>query len=237
MLQWYDFLSAARGIESAADVQKCTAEYSPGYRRMLAGILPADKDAPIYDAGCGPGLTLSILRELGYRNLEGTDLSATAVDIARASGLRAIQANSIEDLAARPDHSFSRIFAVDIIEHMEKADLMSFLKIARSKLQADGMLLIRCPNGDSPLVGRHLFNDMTHVWTYTSTAISGILMMNGFKAVTFLDETAPFVVRKRAIKLLALKIAVPLLRWLIRAATLENVRIFAPSFWIVASAN
>src|ERR1039458_10127796 len=106
MLQWYEFLSFARGIESADDVRRLTDYYAVGYQLLLGGVLPADKNAPIYDTGCGPGLTLNILRTLGYRNLEGTDLSATAIAIARDLGLNATQANSIEDLASRPDGSF-----------------------------------------------------------------------------------------------------------------------------------
>ncbi len=238
MLQWYDFLSSARGITSAADVQRLTDHYADGYRRLLEGILPADKEAPIYDAGCGPGMTLNILRTLGYRNLEGTDLSATAINIARELGLNATQANSIEDLESRPDNSFSLIFAVDLIEHMEKQDLLRFLKVAQAKLQgSDSMLVLRCPNGDSPIVGRHLFNDMTHVWTYTSTALSGILLMSGFKGAIFLDETQPFFTKQRWLRLPILKISSALYRLLIRAATREHIKILAPSFWIVAKAS
>lgn len=238
MLQWYEFLSSARGIACADDVQRLTDCDADGYHRLLGGVLPRDKNAPIYDAGCGPGLTLNILRTLGYRNLEGTDLSATAIGIARELGLNATQANSIEDLAARPDGSFSRIFAVDLIEHLEKPDLTRFLKVARTKLRCeDGMLILRCPNGDSPIVGRHLFNDVTHVWTYTSIALSGVLRMSGFKGAIFLDETRPFVHKRRWLKTPILIAASTLVRLLIKAATKENIEILAPSFWIVARAS
>ena len=238
MLQWYDFLSSARGIVSADDVRRLTDVYVDGYRRLLRDVLPSDKNSRIYDTGCGPGLTLNILRTLGYRNMEGTDLSATAVGIACELGLNVIQANSIENLEAHPDGSFSRIFAVDLIEHLEKPDLIRFLSVARTKLSLhDGFLILRCPNGDSPIVGRHLFNDVTHVWTYTSTALAGLLMMSGFKSVSFLDETAPFVNSRRWLRTPILKISSTFIRLLIKAATKENIEILAPSFWIVAKAS
>ena len=238
MLQWYDFLSSARGVVCAADVQRWTNDNAAGHQRLLGDVLPNDKNAPIYDAACGPGLTLDILRKLGYSNLEGTDLSETAIAIARELGLNATQANSIEDLAAHTDGSFSRIFAIDLIEHLEKPDLIRFLQVARTKLRSqDGMLILRCPNGDSPIVGRHLFNDMTHVWTYTSTALSGVLMMNGFKNIIFLDETRPFLQKNRWLRTPIIKTASTLVRLLIKAATRENIKILAPSFWIVAKTN
>lgn len=87
MLQWYEFSNSTRGILNAKDVQLLTDEYASGYERLLGSVLPLDKDSPIYDAGCGPGGALSILRTLGYRNLKGSDLSASAIAIARELGL------------------------------------------------------------------------------------------------------------------------------------------------------
>jgi 2-polyprenyl-3-methyl-5-hydroxy-6-metoxy-1,4-benzoquinol methylase len=64
-----------------------TEVYTAGCQRLLGNVLPTNKDAPIYDAGCGQGLKLNTIHTLGYRNLEGTDLSATAVGIDRELGL------------------------------------------------------------------------------------------------------------------------------------------------------
>lgn len=235
MLQWYEFSNSTRGILNAKDVQLLTDEYASGYERLLGSVLPLDKDSPIYDAGCGPGGALSILRTLGYRNLKGSDLSASAIAIARELGFDATQANSIEDLASHPDGSFSRIIAIDVIEHLEKSELVRFFQIARSKLHSpDGMLILRGPNGDSPIVGRNLYNDVTHVWTYTSTALTGLLRMSDFHRVAFLDETIPFEDPKRWFRKLILKFSSASIRLLIKAATRENIDIIAASFWVVA---
>jgi 2-polyprenyl-3-methyl-5-hydroxy-6-metoxy-1,4-benzoquinol methylase len=237
MLEWYDNLSAARGINSVDDVKKLTAIYSSGYGRLLHAVLPTQKDAPIYDAGCGPGLTLNILRSLGYTNLEGTDLSGDAISLAKGLGFNANQANSIEHLAAKENGSYRCIFGVDLIEHLDKPDLLRFIQIVRSKLMPGGVLILRCPNGDSPLVGRHLFNDVTHIWTYTSTALSVILTMNKFSKMAFLDETVPFITKMRGLKGLIIRSNAFVLRRMIRLATRESIAIFAPSFWIVAGTD
>jgi SAM-dependent methyltransferase len=238
MLQWYEFSNSTRGILDAKDVQLITDEYASGYERLLGAFLPLDRDSLIYDTGCGPGVALNILRKLGYRNLKGTDLSASAIAIARELGHNASQANSIEDLASHPDGSFSRIIAVDVIEHLEKSDLVRFLQIARSKLRSqDGMLILRGPNGDSPIVGRNLYNDVTHVWTYTSTALTGLLSMSGFNRAIFLDETIPFEDPKRWLRKLILKASSAAIRFLIKAATRENIDIIAASFWVVAKVD
>jgi 2-polyprenyl-3-methyl-5-hydroxy-6-metoxy-1,4-benzoquinol methylase len=230
-------LSSARGITRAEDIRLLTSQYASGYRRLLKDVLPKDKNAPIYDTGCGPGLALNILKTLGYRKLEGTDLSATSIAIAQELGLHATQTNSIDDLAARPDGSFSRIFAIDLIEHLEKPELLRFLKVARAKLHDNGMLILRCPNGDSPLIGHHFFNDITHVWTYTAVSLSAILTMSGYTSSIFLDETQPFTRRRRWLNIPVLKVASAAMRLFIRAATKEDIRILAPSFWIIAKVS
>jgi SAM-dependent methyltransferase len=45
------------------------------------------KDATIIDAGCGAGGLLWLLKEHGYRNASGFDLSPVAVEICRGRGL------------------------------------------------------------------------------------------------------------------------------------------------------
>jgi predicted TPR repeat methyltransferase len=47
----------------------------------------ADKDAAIYDAGCGTGLVGEALRVMGYKNLVGSDLSPRMVEVAKFRGV------------------------------------------------------------------------------------------------------------------------------------------------------
>jgi len=236
MQEWYESLSELRGIATAADVQKLTEQYRLGYARLLDKALPADKGAAIYDVGCGPGLTLNILRSLGYAKLEGTDLSERAIQIARSLTLEVRPANSIRDLEAKADASYDCIFAVDVIEHLQKTDLMKLLEVVRLKLRPSGALILRFPNGDSPLVGRHLFNDISHVWTYTPVALTGLLAMAGFQKAKFLDEAIPFANGKRFLKVPVRHLGPCLIRLVIRASLGEHVDCLSPSVWAVARA-
>ncbi|MDX1520821.1 MAG: class I SAM-dependent methyltransferase [Anaerolineae bacterium] len=51
------------------------------------GIVPGDPALEIIDAGCGTGLVGIILREHGYRHIDGFDLSPEMVEKAAALGL------------------------------------------------------------------------------------------------------------------------------------------------------
>ncbi|MEM7491429.1 MAG: methyltransferase domain-containing protein [Pseudomonadota bacterium] len=50
---------------------------------MLARVLP-DRDAPVWDFGCGTGLCGEALAAAGYRDLRGTDISEGMLEVARA---------------------------------------------------------------------------------------------------------------------------------------------------------
>jgi len=80
------------------------------------------------------------------------------------------------------------IVAIDLIEHLSKDDFMTLLAESARVLRVDGSLILRYPNGDSPLVGLNLFNDITHVCTYTSNCMKTLARMHGFRSWSFGDE-------------------------------------------------
>lgn len=54
--------------------------------RLLDKFLP-DKNARIFDIGCGTGLTCTFMHQQGYRNLDGIDLSPDMVRVAQDRGI------------------------------------------------------------------------------------------------------------------------------------------------------
>ena len=95
-------------------------------------------------------------------------------------------------------------------------------------------MILRAPNGDSPFAGRNLFNDITHVWAYTSIATRALLQMAGFGRVEFADESSAMIERHRWLKVPLMKCSQALLRFLIRAATRENIKYLSPSIYVAA---
>src|SRR5579859_7525051 len=60
------------------------------YRRVLNGLLPANLGAKILDVGCGAGLLMLALRELGYTEVQGIDIDPGQVESCRSKGLDAV---------------------------------------------------------------------------------------------------------------------------------------------------
>jgi 2-polyprenyl-3-methyl-5-hydroxy-6-metoxy-1,4-benzoquinol methylase len=231
---YYNYQIAARGLSTSADVEALTDEMSLVYRRLLPRWLPADRNASICEVACGAGIMLRYLRREGYANLTGSDRSDCQVALARAAGLPVVQADSLAELKRRPSDTWDCLIAIDFIEHLPKDVLIEFLAECGRTLKPGGCLILRAPNADSPFVGRNLFNDVTHVWAYTSVATRALLGMAGFQRVEFVDESVAGVRRHRWLKVPLMRLCQALLRRLIRVATREDVRWLHPSIYLCA---
>ena len=94
-----------------------------------------------------------------------------------------------------------------------------------------GRLILRYPNGDSPLVGRNLFNDITHIWTYTTNCVETLGRMHGFLRFHFKDESSAAIRDARWLKVPLCKLSTAVLGLLFRAATKEEVSYWSPNIW------
>ncbi len=231
---YYSYQATARGLNSPADVEALTDRMSAIYDRVLAGWLPLDRKASIYEVACGPGIMLRYLRRQGFTRLEGSDLSECQVALARAAGLPVAQADSLAELRRHPAGTWDCLIAIDFIEHVPKDVLIGFLTECHRTLNPGGCLILRAPNGDSPFVGRNLFNDITHYWAYTSIATRALLMMAGFERVEFADEALALVERHRWLKVPLMKLVQAAVRFAIRLATREHLAFLSSSYYVAA---
>lgn len=115
-------------------------------RRALFGRilrrLGVAKDARILDAGTSSGSNLRLLRDGGYSNFVGLEISADAIEMCKAKGLGPIERG---DICAMPfaDGSFDFVLATDIIEHIDRDDLA--LGEMKRVLKPGGHCLITVP--------------------------------------------------------------------------------------------
>ena len=231
-LDYYQFQAQARGIHTVQDVERGAREKAYLYRQIASRWLPADLDSPIAELACGHGSFLCWLREAGYRRVQGVDSSPEQTALARqVGGISVATADVITWLEQQPDLSWETLVAIDLIEHISKDALMALLAGARRVLRPGGRLILRYPNGDSPLVGLNLFNDITHVWTYTSTCLNSLSQMHGFARTEFIDESSAAIRDHRWLKVSLCRISQFLLGALFQAASREKVPSWSPQLW------
>ena len=230
-LDYYKFQAEARGVHSPDDVRRIAGAKSFIYDRIVRPWLPQDTTLPIAEVACGHGSFLHWLKSRGYTNVTGVDSSPEQIEFARQMGVTVEQDDVNRWLARQPKNHFTAIVAIDLVEHISKDDFMELLHLAQAVLSPGGSLILRLPNGDSPFVGMNLFNDITHVWTYTPNALNSLSQMHGFPSSQFADEGADAVRDHRWLKVPMGKICRFLLRATVRAVTRENIQFWSPHLW------
>ena len=100
------------------------------------------KDASILDFGCGTGNFTKFIREKGYRNVVGTDISKILLESAKAKGNNVFLAKG-EKIPVKSE-SFDAIILTDVIEHLPDLN-KSFGELWRV-LKKNGRVFITYPN-------------------------------------------------------------------------------------------
>jgi SAM-dependent methyltransferase len=103
------------------------------------GVLPT---ARILDIGTGTGANLRLLRELGFKRVEGVDFSDDAIRFCRDKGLGEVIKTDVCSLPFA-DGSFDLVLMTDVAEHVED-DRRATAEAARV-LRPGGALLITVP--------------------------------------------------------------------------------------------
>jgi SAM-dependent methyltransferase len=229
---YYQFQAQARGVRCLQDVERLARERAYLYERLVRRWLPGDPASPIAELGCGHGSFLAWLRASGFTRLEGVDASPEQSELARQVPGVSVRTGDVPAwLEQQPEAAWQSLVGIDLIEHLSKDDFMVLLAGAHRALRRGGRLILRCPNGDSPLAGLNLFNDITHVWAYTSNCLNSLALMHGFSRAEFADESAAAIRDHRWLKVPLSKLSRWLLGALVRAATRERVQFWSPHLW------
>lgn len=155
-------------------------------------FLPEDLNVRIIDIACGVGEIIYWLNEKGYKNVEGIDISKEQVILANSLGLKNIKKFDLQEYLKNKNNYYDIIFAIDIIEHFKKEEIIDILNLIYKALKKDGILIIKTPNGESIFGTRYLYSDFTHEFIYTERSLKEILSFTGFKEFYF-KETGPII--------------------------------------------
>lgn len=230
---YYQNQATARGLNNLADCKTVRRRNDRIYDTLLLPQLPKEHDAQIFEVACGPGLVLSWLRDRGYVNASGSDICESYINLAKEWQCNARLQDSLQALAEAGDASLDAVLAIDFVEHLPREVFLELLRQSNRVLRPGGRLILRMPNADSPLVGRNLFNDITHVWTYTSVAIGAIGRVMGFSRFKFLDEaTADPSVKSRLLQPFAW-LARKFLYIVFALATRERIKCWSPNLFVI----
>jgi 2-polyprenyl-3-methyl-5-hydroxy-6-metoxy-1,4-benzoquinol methylase len=167
-----------------ASLTSAEALFKREKRQFELEVLPllhsVSKSARIFDMGCGSGSLLKGLKEAGYTNVIGMDLSEEQVTMAHDFGVSEVVLGDAMHYFRNSEEQFDVITGMDIIEHFTKDELVELLQLIQSKLKKGGMAIFRTPNMDAPIATAFAIGDFTHENYLNSSSAEQVMLSCGF---------------------------------------------------------
>lgn len=151
-------------------------------------LLPQERDSKILDLGCGYGSLVMLLKEKGYNNTEGIDISEDQVRMARQLGLDNVHMADVFEYLSERKGAYDVITAIDIIEHFSKDEVMKFLEAIHGALKKGGVAIFRTPNMDAPFTSTYAYGDFTHQTLLNFSSANQLFMSAGFDDISVLPS-------------------------------------------------
>lgn len=168
----------------------CRHKYLP-----IIGAVP--RGAAVLDLGCGSGAMMEFLKNEGFTDVRGVDISQEQVDIARSRGLNADVQDAVAFLKAHVN-TFDLLVAFDFFEHFTKTELLELAPLIHRALKPGGYLLLQTPNGQGLFPGQVIHGDLTHMTIFTPESMTNLLRLSQFEQIEFYETgPAPFDLKGR----------------------------------------
>lgn len=177
--------------------------------RYLIESLSKDLSTKILDIGCGFGQILKGIKDLGYADLYGIDISKEAVDYCKSIGLNVDRISDLIGFTKSCKDKFDFIIMNHVLEHIDKSKIIETLKaIKEGLLNKGGSFLVTVPNAQSDTGCYWAYEDFTHTTIFTAGSLYYVLKSAGFERIEFLDlhNTEGLSFLKKAIKKALLKV-------------------------------
>jgi predicted TPR repeat methyltransferase len=175
-----DFINSKQRISL-----KTTRKYNKA--KLLPYLREFNFDAKVLELGCGPGLTLEYLRDIGFKRLKGIDISTQQIEKASQKDLD-VEVRDVFEFLTSSKQKYDIIIAFDFIEHFKKTEIQQLFNVISNCLESNGMLIIRTPNGQGLFPGKIIYGDLTHYTIFNPNSLLQILKINGFDRINFIES-------------------------------------------------
>lgn len=165
---------------------KAAGDWIPCLGYYFRNWLPQNSSATIVDLGCGNGRVIYALKEMGYGNVSGIDVSESQLAIARQISPNVVQADVLDFLKG-VDCSYDLIIALDLVEHLDKNEILVFIDACYGALRPGGRIVIQTPNACSPFFGSVRYGDFTHEVAFTPNLLGQLMSRAGFNEICSRD--------------------------------------------------
>ena len=182
----YTTTSALADLDAAHTLRR-NLSYS---RANFARHLPSDRAAKILEIGCGYGKNLYALKQMGYMDVHGIDLSREQIAYAHAElGITEVTLADVFDWLPQSTERFDSILLIDVIEHLDLAALAKLAKLLKSHLVPGASVIVQVPNDFAPFNSIRC-GDLTHMRAFTPQSLKQFFAHAGLE-VQAIHEALP----------------------------------------------
>lgn len=181
------------------------------FEQHFGKLLPTASSARIADLGCGSGALIWWLTQRGYHDVHGVDISDEQIAIARDLNIHNVLEGDVFDFLSKHD-GFDLLFVRDLLEHLDKEDVLDFLRRCHHSLTVGGVIVLQVPNAESPYFGRVRYGDFTHELAFTRSSLTQLLGAAGFSETRVLPWRPGVTGIRSALRYFAWLLMEPLLK-------------------------
>lgn len=187
-LLYNDYFNSQSGRTFQLNIEKKLQTESRILTKEILPLLPSDKNINILDMGCGFGSLIYTLKQNGYKNLKGIDLSEGQVKVAHEIGLPEVELQDLLPYLKNHSGTFDVITGIDIIEHFSKDELVEVIMCVKNALKPNGIAIFRTPNLDAPFATLFSNGDFTHENYLNYSSANQVMLSLGFKNIEVLNS-------------------------------------------------
>ena len=146
---------------------------------------------PVVEVGGGRG-ELQLLFKAASIPSYGVDLDEAMVRTANSRGVDTRHGDGIAHLRALDDGSIGGLIAIQVVEHLDRATLEEFCRLAKAKVAPGGRIVFETINPRSVVaLSSNYFRDPTHVWPLHPDTLGYMMTLAGLKLIET-RELSPF---------------------------------------------
>ena len=153
-----------------------------------------NKRMNVLDIGCGDGKLTSLIAPY-VKSVKGVDNQKIAVEFAKlmSKNIKNITFGVDSGISLHNNQKFDVVTSFDVIEHIQKKHVNSFLKNCNKSLRKKGILILSTPNKRdlrSRVWGHKL--DKKHYQEFDKKSLEKVVSQNGFKIKKIYGVYIPF---------------------------------------------
>lgn len=180
--EYFSSIFSRSNVFSKKEYENSSSQFELNYERFM----PSAQNAQILDVGCGAGHFLYYLEKKGYTDFLGIDISRQQVDFCRENISQQVERADAFEYLKDKKNAFDAVVANDMLEHIPKEEIITFVKLVNTALKDNGIFLIRTPNMGNPFAVYSRYKDFTHEVGFTDRSLYQVFWTAGFRKIQVL---------------------------------------------------